>query len=84
MFDATFTRLREITLGYTLSSQAFRDKTHLGSATFSLSGRNLVLWDNIPGIDPEINQTGVGNGLGLDYFTNPSTRSYLISVSVNY
>lgn len=84
LYDATFTRLREITLGYTLGSQAFKEKTQLGSITFSLSGRNIFLWDNIPGVDPEINQTGVGNGLGLDYFTNPSTRSFLFSISVNY
>ena len=84
LFDATFSRLRELSLGYTLSSDTFREKTKLGSITFSLSGRNLFLWDDIPGIDPEINQTGVGNGLGLDYFTNPSTRSILFSISVNY
>lgn len=84
LFDATFTRLREISLGYTLASGAFTEKTKLGSVTFSLSGRNIFLWDNIPGVDPEINQTGVGNGLGLDYFTNPSTRSFLFSISVNY
>jgi len=84
LYDATFTRLREVTLGYTLNSEGFRDKTKLGSITFSLSGRNIFLWDNIPGVDPEINQTGVGNGLGLDYFTNPSTRSFLFSISVNY
>jgi len=52
LFDATFTRLREVTLGYTLSSEAFRDKTKLGSITFSVSGRNIFLWDNIPGVDP--------------------------------
>ena len=84
LYDATFTRLREISLGYTLASEAFTEKTKLGSVTFSLSGRNIFLWDNIPGVDPEINQTGVGNGLGLDYFTNPSTRSFLFSISVNY
>ena len=84
LFDATFSRLREVSLGYTLSSDALTEKTHLGSITFSVSGRNLFLWDDIPGIDPEINQTGVGNGLGLDYFTNPSTRSVLFTISVNY
>ena len=24
-----------------------------------------------PGVDPQVNQIGVSNGFGLDYFTNP-------------
>lgn len=84
IYDATFTRLRELTLGYTIDGKAFTEKTKLGSINISLSGRNLFLWDDIPGVDPEINQTGVGSGAGLDYFTNPSTRSYLVTISVNY
>ena len=84
LYDATFTRLREITLGYTLNSDWLNDKTKLSSITFSLSGRNLLLIDNIPGVDPEINQVGVSNARGLDYFTNPSTASFLFSISFNY
>ena len=84
LYDATFTRLREVTLGYTLNSDWLTEKTKLGSITFSLSGRNLLLIDNIPGVDPEINQVGVSNARGLDYFTNPSTASVLFSVSFNY
>ncbi len=84
IYDATWTRLKEITLSYTLNSQKFKQKTKLGSLVISASGRNLLLWDNIPGVDPEINQGGVSNGFGLDYFTNPSTRSFLFSVAINY
>jgi hypothetical protein len=84
IYDATWTRLRELTLSYTLNSSKFRQKTKLGSIMFSVSGRNLFLWDNIPGVDPEINQSGVNNGFGLDYFTNPSTRSILFSLAISY
>ena len=84
IYDATWTRLRELTLSYTLNSRNFRNKTKLGSLLFSVSGRNLFLWDHIPGVDPEINQSGVNNGFGLDYFTNPSTRSILFSLTVSY
>jgi len=84
IYDATYTRFRELTIGYTLSGDWLRDKAKLQSITISATGRNIILWDDIPGIDPEVNQTGVGNGLGLDYFTNPSTRSYLFSIIVTY
>lgn len=83
-YDATFTRFRELSIGYTISSKAFQEKTKLGSITFAAVGRNLILWDEIPGVDPEINQVGVSNARGLDYFTNPSTASVLFSISINY
>ena len=40
--------------------------------------------NNIPGIDPEVNQYGTGNALGLDYFTNPQTQSTLLGVTFNF
>lgn len=83
-YDATFTRFRELSLSYRIASDALKEKTKLGSITLMATGRNLILWDDIPGVDPEINQTGVGNGRGLDYFTNPSTASYLFSIIIDY
>jgi TonB-linked SusC/RagA family outer membrane protein len=82
--DATHTRLREITLTYTLNSKAFRDFTKFRSVDFGITGRNLMLWTDLKGIDPETNLTGPSNGRGLDYFNNPNTRSLLFSVSINY
>ena len=84
MYDATWTRLKELSLSYTLNSAKFREKTKLGSVVFTASGRNLFVWDDIPGVDSEINQGGVSNGFGLDYFTNPSTRSFLFTLSITY
>jgi TonB-linked SusC/RagA family outer membrane protein len=80
----TRTRLREITLSYLLTGPKFKIKTKLQSINFSITGRNLILWTSYSGIDPETNLTGVTNGRGLDYFNNPSTRSYLFSIKVNY
>ena len=56
----------------------------LSSVELGVSGRNLKLWTKVKGIDPEINQSGVDNGFGIDYFTNPSTRSFVFSLKVNY
>jgi len=84
IFDATFTRFKELSLGYVFNGQELRDKTKLGSITLTFTGRNLFLIDDIPGVDPEINQFGVSNGFGLDYFTNPSTKSFLFSVKISY
>ncbi len=82
--DATNTRLRELTISYTLDAPGFREKTKLSGITFAATGRNLFLWDDIEGVDPQINQYGVTNGQGLDYFTNPVTKSFLFSIAISY
>lgn len=81
--DGSWTRLREISLNYSLS-KSIVNRLKLTSIDFTVTGRNLALWSDIKGIDPEINQSGVSNGFGIDYFTNPSTRSVLFSVRINY
>lgn len=82
--DASWTRLSEVTLGYTLNSKSFREKTKLSSVAFTLTGRNLALWTDILGVDPQTNQTGVGNGFGIDYFTNPASKTYLFTIKIKY
>jgi len=82
--DATWTRLREVTLSYNLNSEGFRRATKLQSATFSLTGRNLLLWTPYQGIDPDTNLTGSSNGRGIDYFQNPNTRSILFKLTVTF
>ena len=83
--DATFSRIKELSLSYTYSSPALRERTSLSSITMRWTARNLFAWyKELVGIDPATNQAGVANGFGLDYFTNPSTKSYLFTVSVNY
>jgi len=82
--DASATRLREVTLTYTLNNVAFKRFTHLAAVDFSVTGRNLVLWTKYTGTDPELNVTGAGLARGQDWFTNPNTRSFLFSIQIRY
>ena len=82
--DGSVSRLREITLAYSLRSSAFRRITRLSNVDFSLTGRNLILWTNYTGTDPEVNITGAGLSRGQDWFTNPNTKSVLFSVRISY
>ncbi|MBO0358710.1 SusC/RagA family TonB-linked outer membrane protein [Hymenobacter sp. BT186] len=83
--DATWMRLRELTLGYNLNSEGFRNFTKLSNIEFTLTGRNLILWTKeFKGVDPETNLTGQSAGRGLEYFNNPGTRSFLISLKLTY
>jgi len=82
--DASWTRLREVTLAYTLNSPGFKSATKLSSVSFALTGRNLLLWTPYQGIDPDTNLTGTTNGRGLDYFQNPNTKSFIFKLTVAF
>jgi hypothetical protein len=84
IYDATWTKVRELSLSYTLDSPNLKSSTGLDSVRFTVTGRNLININNIPGIDPEVNQYGTGNAIGLDYFTNPQTQSTLLGVTFNF
>ncbi|RYC67144.1 MULTISPECIES: SusC/RagA family TonB-linked outer membrane protein [Spirosoma] len=82
--DGSWTRLREVSVGYSLNSASFRQKTRLQSINFTLTGRNPILWTNVVGIDPETGLNGTGNSRGQDYFNSPNTKSLLFSIKINY
>ena len=82
--DGGSTRLREVTLSYGIRSAAFKKATKLASVDFSITGRNLFLWTNYRGVDPEVNISGASLARGSDWFTNPSTRSLLFTIKITY
>ncbi|THD69917.1 SusC/RagA family TonB-linked outer membrane protein [Robertkochia marina] len=77
--DASWTRLRELSLFYSLPTNMM-ESIGFRSAEIGVTGRNLVLWTDFEGVDPDLNLTGASKGRGLDYFTNPGTRSYLFTL----
>lgn len=79
--DGSWTKLREVSIGYSLPSSLIR-KAKLSSASINLTGRNLFIWSPLKYVDPEVNLTGASKGRGLEYFTNPGTGSYIISLKV--
>lgn len=81
--DGSFVRLREVTLSYNWADSIVQ-RLGLSSVNLALTGRNLLLFTDYTGVDPETNLTGAGNGQGIDYFNNPSSRSYQFSVRFTY
>jgi len=74
VYSATYIKLREIKLGYTLPSQWIKS-IGLQSATISAVGRNLfILHKNVPNIDPE-SAFNTGNGQGLEDLGLPTVRT---------
>ena len=81
--DTSWVRLREARVAYTFP-KATTDKIGFSDLTIALTGRNLFLITDYPGIDPETNLTGTSAGYGLDYFNMPNTRSFNFGVSANF
>ncbi|WP_417884590.1 SusC/RagA family TonB-linked outer membrane protein [Zunongwangia sp.] len=77
--DASFTRLRYVTLSYDLPSD-FLDKLHIVSAQLSVTGRNLFTITDYSGVDPEVNTFGAGiqgaGSVGIDNLGTPNTRGF--------
>lgn len=82
--DATWTRFRELNIGYTLNSARLRKVIGLRSLALELSGRNLLLFSNVNGYDPDSNVAGSTSARGVVYFVNPPTRSYLFTLKLNF
>ena len=81
MYDASFVKLRELQIGYTIPDKVF-GKLPFKGTTISVVGRNLFLWDNVPHVDPETMSYSGGTALpGIDYMALPSSRSYGINLS---
>jgi outer membrane receptor protein involved in Fe transport len=81
VFDASYMKLREVTLGYTLPPLL----DILQSVRVSLYGRNLAVWGlGNKGIDPETVVGGSGNIQGLEGGIIPATRSYGFNIRVNF
>lgn len=83
LYDASFIKLRQITLGYTIPKK-FLGKTPVQSLMVSFVGRNLaILKKNTPNIDPESTYSS-SNSQGFDYFGFPSTRTFGFNVRATF
>ena len=83
--DASFLKLREVTLRYDLPSRFVRSASQglVGTATLSVSGRNLRTWTKYVGPDPEVSNFGTQLlGRGQDVTPYPPSRSYFISIDL--
>jgi len=81
IFSGGWIRLREVTLTYTLPHIA----KVLRNAEIYVTGRNLWLKTNYPGVDPETSLTGAGSNIGgFDYFNMPGSRSYIVGLRTSF
>jgi outer membrane receptor protein involved in Fe transport len=83
VYDASFIKLRQITLGYNLPKK-YLGKSGIQNLTLSFVARNLaILYKNVDNIDPESSYTS-SNSQGLDYFGMPATRTFGFNLRVTF
>jgi TonB-linked SusC/RagA family outer membrane protein len=84
MFDASYVKLRELKLGYTLPKR-WTQKAKIQNVNISLVGRNLFLWTDVPHVDPETSSTAGGTIIpGVESVAIPSARSFGINLGLNF
>ena len=78
--DGSFVKLREVSLSY-----VFGNFKKLKDITLSISGRNLISWDDYKGYDPEVNAGGQSNILrGIDFGAVPIPKTYAFGLSAKF
>lgn len=85
VYEASYVKLREVSLAYSLPQKLTSRLGFIKSAKLSLVGRNLaMLYNTHSQIDPEINTRG-GNLVGsLYYATTPTTRSLGVNLNLAF
>ena len=82
--DGSFLRLTNLTFNYQLPA-SLTNKLSIANANVFVTGKNLLLFTNYSGYDPEVNSfayDALRQGIDWNGFANQ--RSYTIGVSINF
>jgi TonB-linked SusC/RagA family outer membrane protein len=84
LYDASFIKLRELSIGYNLP-KAWISKLHMSRARISAVGRNLwIIYQKTPkGIDPEA-AINAGNGQGMEFGSLPPSTTFGLDIKIEF
>jgi len=91
LYDASFVRLRNLTIGYNLPRK-WVQKAKIQRARIAFIGTNLLVFTNYPGLDPEIARDGEGNidqsrnlqAQNVYYLNAPQEKTYNFQVVLTF
>ncbi|MFN9204724.1 MAG: SusC/RagA family TonB-linked outer membrane protein [Gemmatimonas sp.] len=85
MQNGSYVKLREVTLNYDAPDAWAKKLPGAKSLRFNLSGRNLMMWTDYWGFDPEFNNFGNQNfNRFIDLAPFPPSRQFFLSVDVGF
>ena len=81
--DGSFIRLNNLTIGYNVPRDLI-SVTGLDRFRIYATGRNLHIWTDYSGYDPEVSTSGDVLTPGVDYSSFPRSRSYTIGLNLTF
>jgi hypothetical protein len=64
--------------------ERYVQRTGARSASVVLSGRNLAVWSDYEGVDPEVNSYGGRNFVRVDAYAMPMTRRLSAAINLTF
>jgi len=85
IMDGTYTRLKDVTIGYTLS-QEFATRIGITAVRFYVNGTNLLTFQNTTTIDPENMDGSPTNpaSVGVQHSQYPSSRTFTVGLNLDF
>ncbi|MWB93119.1 SusC/RagA family TonB-linked outer membrane protein [Flavobacterium sp. GA093] len=81
--DGSYTRLKNVTIGYTFSEDSFAK--YFSRLRFYISGQNLITITDYSGLDPEIARVDANaNSAGIDIGRYPQPKSVIFGLEVTF
>ncbi|MFQ5537853.1 MAG: SusC/RagA family TonB-linked outer membrane protein [Gemmatimonadota bacterium] len=81
--DASFWRLREVSVTFN-APESMSESLGASRLSLTLSGRNLGLWTDYSGLDPEISSTGQSNFTASEFLSQPPVRMWTARVNLSF
>lgn len=81
--DASFLRLSNLTLGYTVPSRLTR-RIHVDRLRFYFTASNLFIITKYSGYDPEVSTVSNALTPGIDFGGYPRSRSYVFGLNLSF
>lgn len=82
IYDNSYVKCRELIVNYRIPQAWLKNK--LKDLSFSFVARNpFIVWKNVPNIDPDSNYNNT-TGMGMEYGSLPSRKSYGFNVNVKF
>jgi TonB-linked SusC/RagA family outer membrane protein len=83
--DASFTKLRELSLTYTLPTE-LSNRLGMARSSITVAGRNLLTWTDYGGLEPEASFIGGARGLRGQWEQNvlPQLQQWIVTLNVGF